>query len=63
MTHTMERAWDVYQAADYLGCAPGTLRNWVSQRRIPFCKVGRLVRFLKADLDAWLDQQRVEVVN
>jgi excisionase family DNA binding protein len=32
----------VEAAAQYLGVSPGTLRNWVSARRIEYVKVGRL---------------------
>jgi excisionase family DNA binding protein len=50
-----EGTLDNEDAAHYLGCKPGTLRVWVSKRKVPFVKVGRLVRFRKADLDAWLE--------
>jgi excisionase family DNA binding protein len=55
-----EGNWKNKRAAAYLGCTDGTLRVWVSQRRVPFVKVGRLVRFRKQDLDAWLDQNVVK---
>ncbi len=42
------------EAAAYLGIALGTLRNWVSQRYIPFARRGRVVRFHREKLDAWL---------
>ena len=51
------------EAAAYLGCTPGTLRVWTSRRRVPFVKVGRLTRFLKVDLDAYLQQHRVPVTR
>ena len=54
-----EGTWDNDQAAAYLGCTPDTLRVWVSKRRVPFVKVGRLTRFLRRDLDEWLEQNRV----
>lgn len=47
------------QAAAYIGCTPGTLRVWVSKRRIPFVRVGRLIRFRKTDLDDYLDKNAV----
>jgi len=56
-----EKTWDTSQTATYLGCSPGTLRNWVSQRRVPFVKVGRLTRFIKADIDRWLEMQKVSI--
>ena len=51
------------EAAAYLGCTPHTLRVWTSRRRVPFVKVGRLTRFLKADLEAYLQQHRVPVTK
>ena len=56
------RTWSTEEAADYLGCTEGTLRVWVSKKRVPYVKVGRLVRFRKADLDAWLDRNAVNPV-
>jgi excisionase family DNA binding protein len=42
------------EAADYLGISLGTLRNWTSQRFVPFAKKGRVVRHHRDVLDAWL---------
>ena len=47
------------QAAAYLGCTPGTLRVWTSQRRVPYVKVGRLTRFLREDLEEYVRKRRV----
>lgn len=40
--------------AAYLQVAPGTIFNWVSQRRIPHLHVGRLLRFDRHMVDQWL---------
>ena len=37
------------------------MRRLVSERRIPYFKVGRLLRFSPADLDAFIEACRVEV--
>jgi len=42
------------EAAEYLGIALGTLRNLTSQRRVPFSRNGRIVRYRVDALDAWL---------
>ena len=42
------------EAADYLGIALGTLRNWTSARFIPFVKRGGVVRYNRASIDRWL---------
>ena len=46
-------------AAEYLSVARGTLGVWRSTGRynLPFLKVGRLVRYRRADLDAWLEKR------
>jgi excisionase family DNA binding protein len=51
--------WGNDRAAAYLGCTPYTMRVWVSKRKVPFLKVGRLTRFRRSDLDAWLDERLV----
>jgi excisionase family DNA binding protein len=54
-----EGTWGPVDAARYIGCTTGTLRCWVSQRRVPFVKVNTLTRFRKRDLDQWLDSRAV----
>ena len=36
------------------GVRPWTVRAWVSQRRIPFTKVGRLTRFPEGPINEWI---------
>ena len=47
--------------AQALGVTPRHVRRLVSERRIPFFKVGRFVRFDPGELDLWLEQQKVAV--
>jgi excisionase family DNA binding protein len=49
----------VKEVSDYIGLASDTIYTMVSQRRIPYVKVGRLVKFDQAMLDAWLKQHTV----
>jgi excisionase family DNA binding protein len=46
-------------AAAVLDVSPGTLSVWRSTGRyaLPFLKVGRKVRYRRADLMAWLDSR------
>ena len=50
------------QAAAYIGVTPRTLEVWRCTKRhqISFIKVGRLVKYRKSALDAFLDQQTVD---
>ena len=52
---------DTDGVAEVLGTTPRHVRRLVAERRIPFFKVGRFVRFEPGELDVWLDQQRVDV--
>ncbi|NMF98327.1 helix-turn-helix domain-containing protein [Aromatoleum toluolicum] len=50
---------DDHAAAALLDVAPGTLSVWRSTGRynLPFLKIGRKVRYRRADLLAWLDKR------
>lgn len=50
---------DEKQAAGILGVTPGTLQVWRSTGRyaIPFLKVGRLVKYRRSALEAWLESR------
>lgn len=49
---------NVHEAARFLTVSPSTLYGWVWQRRIPFVKIGRAVRFDMADLERFIAQNR-----
>ncbi len=53
---------DEQAAARLLTVAPGTLGVWRSTGRynLPFLKVGRMVRYRRADLIAWLEKRTHE---
>ena len=49
------------EAANFLGVTPETLAVWACLNRydLPFIKVGRLAKYRKADLEAWLASRTV----
>ncbi|WP_050897244.1 helix-turn-helix domain-containing protein [Patulibacter medicamentivorans] len=57
------RLCTLHEAAAYLGVTERWMRRAVVERRLPFVKVGRLVRFDVVDLDAYIASQRVESDN
>ena len=46
--------------ATLLGVTRRHVQRLVAERRIPFLRVGRFIRFDEVSLNAWIDQQRVE---
>jgi len=48
-------------AAEYIGVTPRTLEVWRCTKRyqIPFIKVGRLVKYRRSALDAFLESRTV----
>ncbi len=55
--------YSVDEAAAYLSIRPGTLRNWLSVRRLTYVKVGRLTRISVAVLDRFIADNTVEAVE
>lgn len=55
----MRKLIGVAEAAQYTGLSVHTVYTMVSQRRIPYVKVGRLVKFDLAMLDAWIRKSTV----
>ncbi len=54
---------DVTRLADELGVNVSFVRRLVWERRIPYFKIGKLVRFDLAEVHDWLDQSRVEALR
>ena len=56
---TMDSWIGVEEAASYLGVKTVTLRNWLKKDSgIPANKIGKLWKFKKTDLDAWVRSGR-----
>lgn len=58
-----KRLLNINAAAAYMGVSPNTLYQWVSQRRFPFVKVGRLTRFDIKQLDLWIEKNTVKILE
>lgn len=51
---------DSAEISQIINVAEGTLAVWRSTGRydLPYIKVGRLVRYRRADIEAWLDRRK-----
>jgi excisionase family DNA binding protein len=52
------RLLTIQEAAQFLAISVSTLYGWVWQRRIPFVKIGRALRFDLRDLEAFVEVNR-----
>lgn len=57
-----DRLLDKTEAIELLNITNWHLERLIRYRLIPFVKVGRLVRFRRSDLDAWIEDNRTEAV-
>jgi excisionase family DNA binding protein len=51
----------VKEAANFLSVSTSTLYGWVYQRRIPFVKLGRALRFELPELQKFIQSNRFTV--
>jgi len=60
LERTTRALLDVNQVADRMCVSTRFIRRLVEERRIPFCKLGKFVRFDPVDIDAWIEARRVD---
>ena len=53
----------IKECSGLLGITKATLYVWVCRRKIPYLKVGRLVKFDVKDIDEWLKRNYVDKLN
>lgn len=55
-----QRLLNVKEVSELTGLSKNTIYCWVSQRRIPFVKCGRLTKFDLQKIDEWIEENSVE---
>ena len=58
-----KRYLGIKECSQYIGVTKGTLYVWVCHKKIPYLKVGRLVKFDLLLIEKWLKQNAVEKLN
>ena len=51
------------EVAEYLHMKLNTVYSLAEQKKIPHYKVGRLLRFKRSEIDAWMEGNKKEVVD
>ncbi len=59
----MKEFLTIDEVAEYLAIKRSSLYSMVEEKEIPHYRIGRLIRFRKADIDAWLETVKSEPVN
>ena len=59
MTDLNTQLLTIDQLAERLGTTVRHVRRLVAERRLPYYKVGRLVRFDPAEITQWLQTRRI----
>lgn len=58
MDNYMEDWIGIETAANYLDVTKDTIRNWIKKTDIPAHKIGKLWKFKRVELDAWVKSGR-----
>lgn len=53
----------IKEAAEQLGVSVNTLYSWISQRKIEYVKMGRLVKFRQSAIDRFIQDHTVPFVQ
>jgi len=58
-----DRLMDINAVAERCNVRVRFIRRLVAERRIPYVKLGHLLRFDPTEIDAWVDRARVQEGN
>lgn len=58
MNENSEKWIGIEEAANYMDVTKDTVRNWIKKTDIPAHKIGKLWKFKKSELDAWIKSGR-----
>jgi excisionase family DNA binding protein len=61
MAQTRTELIDIAALATWLGVEIVFVRRLIAERRIPFLKIGKFVRFDPDEVARWIDEQRVGI--
>ena len=55
-----KRLININELSEYIDLSISTIYSWVSQRRIPFIKCGKLTKFDLERINDWIEESSVE---
>ena len=60
---SQDQLMDIKEVANYLRLRESTVYAWAKGGKIPAFRLGRLWRFRRTELDAWLENQRLPLTK
>jgi excisionase family DNA binding protein len=60
---SQDQLMNIKEVANFLQVKESTVYSWAQSGRIPAFRLGRLWRFSRTDLDTWLENHRLPLVN
>jgi len=58
-----KRLLNINEASEYLGIKKNSLYCWVSQKRIPYVKMGRKTMFDKISIERFIEENTIKPIN
>jgi excisionase family DNA binding protein len=58
----MDHLLTVVELCDYLRCPKSTVYKMTCAKKIPYTKVGGVLRFYKEKIDKWLEEKSVDPI-
>jgi excisionase family DNA binding protein len=64
MSVTIEKRYlGIDEFSEYMGLPKGTLYAWVCQKKIPYLKIGKLLKFDLKEIEPWLREKRFKEIH
>jgi excisionase family DNA binding protein len=60
---TNKKFLNISDLSEYLGIAVNTIYSWIYQKKIPYTKVGRLVRFKGEEINKWIESRSLTMYS
>lgn len=54
--HQTERLLSLNETANQLSCSVVSVRRWIKSGKLPYVRIGRLLRVKRSDVAAWVTQ-------
>jgi len=62
-TNSLPHLLTIEELADHLGVTVRHIRRLISEKRVPYVKVGRFVRFDPTAVAAWLNRSTIDALR